>query len=365
MSNDSSTIVLNIKLLSTGKNVAVSLKPTLHYLFGRSFETATVLELKESVSKIDEFGNIPIENQVYPWLRELTNQREASNKDLLSNCGIKNNDEIWLVSTLSEKQDSETVAKVWKVPTKKHTFKGMLDIYKRLLRYWKIKHCGASMQLGTDVFSLVCSYLNVMIYKSVLVTDRDNGFGKCEHALPHGMITEFKFICEWGMPVIGVMNEENKIYGFGSGKIFEANGVVFESRSGFVRVNYNESKFETWRIVPCNDAEKMRYRSGGHSVSVITVRVNLIDYVLSFWNTDETGNEQIFTVMQNSHIVRKLQRHPQPKVDGMFPIVIDLPKNKNIKWFPAFKFVGEKWIYRNNPQIIDNIKITFLDQVLL
>eukprot|EP01084_Bolivina_argentea_P255003 428808_1 len=74
MSIDSNAIVLNIKLLSKDITVTISLKPTIHYLWGKSFETATVLELKESVSKIDEFGNIPIDNQVYPWLRESTDR---------------------------------------------------------------------------------------------------------------------------------------------------------------------------------------------------------------------------------------------------------------------------------------------------
>eukprot|EP01084_Bolivina_argentea_P105503 188932_1 len=222
---------------------------------------------------------------------------------------------------------------------------------------------------------------------------RGKGTIRCEDPLPHGMIHEFQFInytpslsylySPWdkcgGRPLIGIVDDKfntwdgydgirekpdfllNKFHHF-LGLTINNGGIVFTQTinknywdGGLLycedaRYWHREDRIEFCQIVVKEDHKCTYdyYNEVGHS---ITVRVNLIDYLLTFWDTkadkilqlrqtlEEYSDEEENSV-ENENSESEETENGRPVLYD--PIVISIPKDMNINWYPAVYLRGHQ-----------------------
>merc|ERR1712154_213293 len=108
---------------------------------------------------------------------------------------------------------------------------------------------------------------------------------------------------------------------------------------------YASGRMEFAHIVIKGDDEYEPYQEVGNKV---TVRVNLIDYVLTFWDTKTDKILQLRQIFEEEESDDESEDNEEDEYEeeeeqetenGMpvlyEPIVIAIPKDVNIKWYPA------------------------------
>eukprot|EP01083_Nonionella_stella_P037012 100944_1 len=297
--------------------------------------------------------------------------------------------------TETEIKDDD-LPKIWKkeIPTltEKHCF--------LIIHNW-IRVSMLNVLLGDDVLVLLSRFANLKKtpYKSSFSSSfagkfieifqqpnysRASGYGvaRMVDPLPHGTITEFT--CDSISPLVGVMTEGSKCYevipeeghisqvrfendypkllGFygmscGYGEPWNSiggNHNITNNQFGFLSCGkisrYDDFSPEThkaWVIGSGKDHKEGAFEPNQYSEpwtgigGQVVVRVNLIDYLVSFW--DKRSNN--FIALKNAKYKSKAYRtwgrfsggiHGYTDVDYLnCPVVIELPKNPNANWYPA------------------------------
>eukprot|EP01083_Nonionella_stella_P215145 774604_1 len=284
----------------------------------------------------------------------------------------------------SEKEESKTIWKIDKVPINDKASK---QTYNKIICHWIRTHYDANIKLSNDIINFIAEYLSISIsystkwsnkYKSDCIEVRDNGNSfvlkndidqlsfaviKCENELKHGMITEYKLKLRadhmydyYNTFCIGIVNDKFDNYGLHDKKGKNIGNFWGFMDKGEPRSMWIMDSYPAYNIYDCYLASQAQGYLGyegmcfssqisSHMFSEITVRVNLKDYILSFWHVNQYHDNAVCLINRTLRPDWSGGGSVMSMRGGMInqylPIVIDLPKDKSFKWYPAL-FINYK-----------------------
>ncbi len=273
-----------------------------------------------------------------------------------------------------------------------------------IISNWLRTYTFNKVRLGDDILTFFALYLDYKMYKSSfsplyagkgikfynykdsIPATHISGYGvaRMVDPLQHGTITEFTVSS--GAPLVGVMSGNSKCYekigadgniynfkftrdcynifgfygmsyGYGEEQCYAGNYRMSSNKYGFICCGSMDYSFNTEKKNEWVVGSGMQHKSGsfipferwsGPIWSEIVVRVNLVDYVVSFWEKS-SGNfialKEGFYKSTASVRGDRWYSYTSGVTDVNYvhcPVVLELPSDPNVQWFPAV-FLTEVW----------------------
>eukprot|EP01084_Bolivina_argentea_P013309 24947_1 len=286
--------------------------------------------------------------------------------------------------------------KIWKLDKKSINNLQSKKTYAKVISFWLRTYWNANIELDSQFINLIALFLQISAYKSSFstinkskaITVSNDGLSfhvndeidnkhfaviKCDDSLPHGLITEFTFYLPYISNIvymIGVINHkfnnfsvykkrENILNFWGisdKSQLTESQLLSYQRQYYFFDGGFSSIRaYEQWLCPGFTPNWPSSWSNHDRFVfNNITVRVNLSNYLLSFW-TERCQNDEPLCIAKNNYSDYHpsgsiISRRGGPPKDYA-PIVFDLPKNQDFKWYPVI-FVNHQLIKPDNVRVV-------------